>query len=105
MSRQKNISSLASGTVLINRDKSRKAESNPIIIGAGSIEFGSGVMVSCGEDLHCNESGYFFSYGKGFLLEPKTRNTKTELGMCGTLYVNAPWQMQGYLNDDKYTHI
>lgn len=84
-------------------EKLRKAGSNPIIIGTGSTEFGSGVMASYGEDSRCNESGYFFPYAKGFLLDPKTREKITELGKRGILYANAPWQMKGYLNDDKAT--
>ncbi len=84
-------------------DKLRDAGSNPIIIGTGSTEFGSGIMASYGEDSRCNESGYFFPYAKGFLLDPGTRNKITELGKRGILYANAPWQMEGYLNDDKAT--
>lgn len=84
-------------------EKLRKAGSNPIIIGTGSTEFGSGIMASYGEDSRCNESGYFFPYAKGFLFDPKTCNKITEPGKRGILYANAPWQMEGYLNDDKAT--
>ena len=85
-------------------EKLRNAGSNSIIIGTGSTEFGSGIMASYGEDSRCNESGYFFPYAKGFLLDPKTHRKITELGKRGILYANAPWQMEGYLNDDKATN-
>lgn len=84
-------------------EKLRNAGSNPIIIGTGSTEFGSGIMASYGEDSRCNESGYFFPYAKGFLLDPKTRQKITVPGKRGILYANAPWQMKGYLNDAKAT--
>lgn len=84
-------------------EKLRKAGSNPIIIGTGSTEFGSGIMASYGEISRCNESGYFFPYAKGFLFDPKTREKITKIGKRGILYANAPWQMKGYLNDPQAT--
>lgn len=84
-------------------EKLHKAGSSSIIIGTGSTEFGSGIMASYGENARCNESGYFFPYAKGFLLNPKTREKITEIGKRGILYANAPWQMQGYLNDSNAT--
>ena len=79
------------------------AGSASIVIGTGSTEFGSGVMGTYGIDGRTNESGYFFPYASGFLIDPMTGNEITEEGKRGILYINAPWQMKGYLNDEKAT--
>lgn len=84
-------------------ERLHKAGSNSINIGTGSTEFGSGIMASYGMEDRCNESGYFFPFAKGFLLDPNTREKITELGKRGIIYANAPWQMKGYLNDEKAT--
>ena len=84
-------------------EKFLKAGSNRIIIGTGSTEFGSGIMASYGMDDRTNESGYFFPFAKGFIIDPKTGEKITEEGKRGILYANAPWQMEGYLNDDAST--
>ena len=75
-----------------------------IIIGTGSTEFGSGVMASYGIENRCNESGYFFPGAEGVLIDPKTNKAITQIGKRGILYINAPWQMSGYLNDEKATN-
>ena len=85
-------------------DKLQLAGSSRIIIGTGSTEFGSGIMASYGIEDRINESGYFFPYSKGFLLDPNTGEKITEIGKRGILYANAPWQMKGYLNDAKATN-
>lgn len=77
--------------------------SDSIIIGTGSTEFGSGIMATYGLENRCNESGYFFPYASGFLLDPYTDKIITEPGKRGILYANAPWQMEGYLNNQKAT--
>ena len=89
-------------TIDVN-EKMHVAGSSSIIIGTGSTEFGSGIMASYGVDNRSNESGYFFPYAKGFLLDPKNDSIITEPGKRGILYANAPWQMTGYLNDQKAT--
>ena len=78
--------------------------SNSIIIGTGSTEFGSGIMATYGMENRCNESGYFFPFASGFLLDPATDSIITEPGKRGILYANAPWQMEGYLNDPVATN-
>ncbi|MBQ3427717.1 MAG: acyl--CoA ligase [Clostridia bacterium] len=80
-----------------------KAGSASLIIGTGSTEFGSGVMATYGIEDRINESGCFFPYASGFLLDSKTGKEITEVGKRGILYANAPWQMEGYLNDKKAT--
>lgn len=84
-------------------ERLHKAGSKSINIGTGSTEFGSGIMASYGMEDRCNESGYFFPFAKGFLLDPNTREKITDLGKRGIIYANAPWQMKGYLNDEKAT--
>ena len=84
-------------------ERLHKAGSNSINIGTGSTEFGSGIMASYGIEDRCNESGYFFPFAKGFLLDPYTREKITTTGKRGIIYANAPWQMKGYLNDEKAT--
>lgn len=84
-------------------ERLHKAGSNSINIGTGSTEFGSGIMASYGMEDRCNESGYFFPFAKGFLLDPNTREKITDLRKRGIIYANAPWQMKGYLNDEKAT--
>ena len=83
--------------------KLHKAGSSSLIIGTGSTEFGSGIMASYGIDGRSNESGYFFPYASGFILDPKTGEEITQEGKRGIFYANAPWQMKGYLNDQKAT--
>jgi len=80
-----------------------KAGAEPLVIGTGSTELGSGVMASYGIEGRSNESGYFFPFAKGFLMDPKDGSIITEEGKRGILYSNAPWQMNGYLNDQKST--
>ena len=82
----------------------QNAGSNRIIIGTGSTEFGSGIMASYGIEDRTNESGYFFPFAKGFIIDPKTGEKITEEGKRGILYANAPWQMEGYLNDIDSTN-
>ncbi|MBQ9507607.1 MAG: acyl--CoA ligase [Clostridia bacterium] len=84
-------------------ERLHSAGSSSIVIGTGSTEFGSGVMGSYGIEDRTNESGYFFPYASGFLIDPKTGNEINEEGKRGILYINAPWQMQGYLNDEEAT--
>ena len=86
-------------------EKFLKAGSNRIIIGTGSTEFGSGIMASYGIENRTNESGYFFPFAKGFIIDPKTGEKITQEGKRGILYANAPWQMEGYLNDEKSTKM
>ena len=81
----------------------RIAGSNRIIIGTGSTEFGSGIMASYGIEDRTNESGYFFPFAKGFIIDPKTGEKIEKEGKRGILYANAPWQMEGYLNDPEST--
>ncbi len=78
--------------------------SESIIIGTGSTEFGSGIMASYGIKNRSNESGYFFPFASGFLVDPYTDKIITEPGRRGILYANAPWQMSGYLNNEKATN-
>lgn len=85
-------------------EKLQSSGSSRIIIGTGSTEFGSGIMASYGIEERNNESGYFFPYSKGFLLDPNTGEKITEPGKRGILYANAPWQMEGYLNDQDATN-
>ena len=84
-------------------ERLHRAGSNSINIGTGSTEFGSGIMASYGIEDRCNESGYFFPFAKGFLLDPNTREKITKPGKRGIIYANAPWQMKCYLNDEKAT--
>ena len=84
-------------------EKMHAAGSSSIIIGTGSTEFGSGIMASYGIEDRVNDSGCFFPYATGFLIDPKTGNEITEVGKRGILYANAPWQMKGYLNDQEAT--
>lgn len=44
-----------------------------------------------------------FSYASAFILDPNTGKEINEIGKRGILYANAPWQMQGYLNDAEAT--
>lgn len=85
-------------------EKLQSTGSSRIIIGTGSTEFGSGIMASYGIEERNNESGYFFPYAKGFLLDPNTGEKITDFGKRGVLYANAPWQMEGYLNDSQATN-
>ena len=85
-------------------EKLQSTGSSRIIIGTGSTEFGSGIMASYGIEERNNESGYFFPYAKGFLLDPNTGEKITDFGKRGVLYANAPWQMEGYLNDPQATN-
>lgn len=79
------------------------AGSQSLIIGTGSTEFGSGIMGSYGVKNRTNESGYLFPFVDAFLLNPTNKEKITEPYKRGILYANAPWQMQGYLNDPKST--
>ena len=83
--------------------KLNAAGSSSLIIGTGSTEFGSGIMATYGIDGRSNESGYFFPYASGFLIDPKTGEEITQDGKRGIFYANAPWQMKGYLNDQDAT--
>jgi len=85
-------------------EKLQSCGSERIIIGTGSTEFGSGIMASYGIKERNNESGYFFPCANGFLLDPNTGEKITEFGKRGILYANAPWQMEGYLNDETATN-
>lgn len=80
-----------------------EAHCNSLIIGTGSTEFGSGLMGSYGIERRSNESGCFFPYATGFLIDPKTGQKINEIGKRGIFYANAPWQMQGYLNEEAAT--
>lgn len=84
-------------------EKLNAAGCSSIIIGTGSTEFGSGIMASYGIENRTNESGYFFPYATGLLIDPKTGEEITQEGKRGILYANAPWQMKGYLNDQEAT--
>ncbi len=77
--------------------------SQSLIIGTGSTEFGSGLMASYEVENRTNESGYLFPFVDAFLLDPATGEKIIEQHKRGVLYANAPWQMQGYLNDQKAT--
>ena len=80
-----------------------RSGSNSLVIGTGSTEFGSGFMASYGVDGRSNESGCFFPGADGILIDPNTYEEINEPGKRGILYANAPWQMQGYYNDEKAT--
>lgn len=84
-------------------DIMQKAGGEKIIIGTGSTEFGSGIMATYGIENRCNESGCLFPYASAFILDPNTGKEINEIGKRGILYANAPWQMQGYLNDAEAT--
>lgn len=90
-------------TVDVN-NKLHACGSDSIVIGTGSTEFGSGIMASYGIKNRSNESGYFFPFASGFLVDPYTDKLITEPGQRGILYANAPWQMSGYLNNEKATN-
>lgn len=81
----------------------KDANCNSLIIGTGSTEFGSGLMGSYGIDGRTNESGCFFPYATGFLIDPKTGKKINDIGRKGIFYASAPWQMLGYLNDEVAT--
>ena len=74
-----------------------------IVIGTGSTEFGSGLMGSYSIENRSNESGCFFPYATGFIVDPKTGKKINDIGKRGIFYANAPWQMLGYLNDEVAT--
>ena len=84
--------------------KLHEAGSSSLVIGTGSTEFGSGIMGTYGIDGRTNESGYFFPYASGFIIDPKTGEEITQEGKRGIFYANAPWQMKGYLDDQEATN-
>jgi long-chain acyl-CoA synthetase len=78
------------------------AGAQPLIIGCGSTEMGSAIMASYGIDGRTNESGKLFCGVEAIIVNPYTGEL-AENGEKGILFVNAPWQMKGYLNDEEAT--
>lgn len=88
-------------TRLVN-GKLVEAGSNPLVIGCGSTEFGSGIMGSYGIPNRNNESGVDFVGVKSKIINPYT-GKEVRPGERGIYYCNAPWQMDRYLNNEKAT--
>ena len=76
--------------------------STPIFIGGGSTEFGSATMVAYGLEDRCNETGMSLPGAESVIINPLTGKKAID-GEDGILYTNCPWQMRGYLNDEKAT--
>ena len=84
-------------------ERLHSAGCSSLIIAAGSTEFGSGIMASYGIEGRSNESGCLIPGADGIIIDPNTHEEICEPGKRGILYVNVPWQMQAYYNDDKAT--
>jgi len=78
------------------------AGSKPIVIGGGSTEFGSATMVTYGLEDRCNETGMALPGVEIIMVDPLTGKKAVD-GEDGVVYINCPWQMKGYLNNDKAT--
>lgn len=88
-------------TKLVN-EKLKKVGSEPIIIGAGSTEFGSVTMASYGIEDRTNEAGFAIPGSETKIINPYTWK-EAQMGERGIIYTRCPWQMEGYLNDEKAT--
>jgi fatty-acyl-CoA synthase len=83
-------------------EKLKFAGGQPLIVGCGSTEFGSGIMASYGIDDRVNESGKLFYGSEAIILNPYTGKF-VENGEKGVLFVSVPWQMKCYLNNEEAT--
>jgi len=88
-------------TKIVN-ERLRWAGSTSIFIGGGSTEFGSATMVTYGLEDRCNETGISLPGVENIIINPMT-GKKAADGEYGIIYTNCPWQMKGYLNNEKAT--
>lgn len=91
----------AGPTKLVN-ERLMIAGSEPIVIGAGSTEFGSVTMASYGIEDRCNEAGSPIPGAEIKIINPLTWK-EAEMGKRGIVYTRCPWQMKEYLNNEKAT--
>ena len=91
-----------SPTMIVN-ERLLWAGSTPIFIGGGSTELGSATMTAYGLEDRCNETGMSLPGVENVIINPMT-GKKANDGEDGILYTNCPWQMKGYLNDERATN-
>jgi len=83
-------------------ERLRFAGGQPLIIGCGSTEFGSGIMASYGIEDRINESGKLFHGAEAVIINPYT-GKPAENGKKGVMFARCPWQMRCYLNNQEDT--
>jgi len=90
------------GPMMAVNERLQWAGAEPIVVGGGSTEFGSGIISSFGIEGRSNETGIFYDGCETRIINPLT-GEQVAKGERGILYARCPWQMRGYLNNPKAT--